>query len=290
MRGVSVVVWALLLAAAGVATAGPASGQFKAKPGVIAPKHAVAYVVRDMQNPRGTRVELMLTDVPISDDGSLRDALDPHMVAINLDAISKRNYVLVWVTPKGWAGMNATFSATMTQYLSTTDDDLKAELTTNTPTKIEGRIYTPSPVKTMDGETYSIDVKFSADVAPPPAGTPLAAGGGEAGKALTAFLAAAAKKNWPVIKAGLSPKALSMFDKSYNTPAENAENALDLLKVWIPTNKMKVTRGQLRGSDVAILEVEGEMFPGTNSLSLVKMVKSGTAWQFEQAVSAGMLP
>jgi hypothetical protein len=289
MRSATAVLTVLLGMGVGAATAGPASGQFKAKPGVIAPKHAVAYVVRDMQNPRTTRVELMLTDAPIVDDGSLRDALDPHMVAINLDAVSKRNYILLWVSSDGWAAMNATFSATMTQYINDTDDGLKAEFTTNTPTKIEGRVHA-SALKTMDGETYSVDVRFSADVPPPPSGTPLSAGGGEAGKALTAFLAAAAKKNWPGIKAGLSPKALGTFDKSYNTPAENAGSALDLLNAWIPTKKMTITGGQLRGSDVAILEVEGEMFPGTNGLSLVRMVKSGTAWQFEQAARAGMLP
>jgi hypothetical protein len=280
---------AVFVVSASAADAGPASGQFKGKLGVIAPKHAVAYVVRDMRNPRATRVELLLTDGPIVDDGSLRDALDPHLVAINLDAISKKNYILLWVSPNGAAAMNATFSSTMTQYINDTDDGLRAELTTNTPTKVEGRLFAPSPLKTMDGETYSVDIKFSADVPQPPAGTPLATGGDEPGKALTAFLAAAAKKNWPAIKAGSSAKALTMFDKSYNTPAENAESAQTLLDAWIPSKKRKIAGGQLRG-DVAILEVEGEIFEGQAGLSLVRMIKAGTGWHFDQAARVGMLP
>lgn len=289
MRVASGVVAVLMGISVGVASAGPASGQFKGKPGVIAPKHAIAYVVRDSRNPRATSVELLLTDVLVVDDGSIRDALNPHMVAINLDAIKDRDYILVWVSASGAASMNATFSATMTQYINDTSGGLKVELTTNTPTKIEGRLFAPSPLKTMDGETYNVDVKFSADVAPPPTGTALAAGGAEPGKALAAFLAAAAKKNWPSIKAGVSANALRMFEKSYNTPAENAAGAFDLLNAWISTKKMKVSGGQLRG-DVAILDVEGEMFPGMNSLSLVKMVKTGAAWQFDQAARVGMRP
>jgi hypothetical protein len=140
----------------------------------------------------------------------------------------------------------------------------------------------------MDGTTYKVDITFGADVSAPPAGTPLAAGGGDPGKGLRTFLAAAEKKNWAAVKAGSSPEALKMFDKSYNTPAENAETAADLLKAWIPTQKMKVTGGQLRGN-VAILDVEGELFAGQLGLSLVQMVKTGAVWQFDRASRAGMV-
>lgn len=80
----------------------------------------------------------------------------------------------------------------------------------------------PAPLKAMDGPSYTIDVKFSADVVPALSGPALPAGGGDPGKALTAFLAAVAKKQWTGIKAGLGPTALAMFDKDYNSPAENA--------------------------------------------------------------------
>jgi hypothetical protein len=140
----------------------------------------------------------------------------------------------------------------------------------------------------MDGTTYTVDLRFAVDVPPPPAGVPLPAGGGDPGKALTAFLAASQKKNWTAIKAGSSADALKTFDKSYNSPAENAESAADLLKAWIPLEKMKITGGQLRGN-VAVLDVEGELFPGQLGLSVVQMVKTGAVWQFDRAARAGMV-
>ena len=70
--------------------------------------------------------------------------------------------------------------------------------------------------------------------------------------------------------------------------AENAATAADLLTAWIPTQKMKVTGGQLRGA-IAILDVEGELFPGQLGLSIVQMVQSGGGWQFDRAARAGMV-
>ena len=218
----------------------------------------------------------------------MQGMLDPHMIAINLDALRDRNYILLFVRADGWVGMNATFSKGMTQFLNDTTGGLKAEFTARTATRIEGHVFSPAPLKSMDGTTYTVDLRFGVDVAAPPSGTPLPAGGGDAGKALTAFLAASQKKNWAAIKSGSSPDALKMFDKSYNTPAENAESAADLLKAWIPLQKMSITGGQLRGN-VAILDVEGELFPGQLGLSLVQMVKNGTAWQFDRAARAGMV-
>ena len=279
----------LLFVTATVAAAGPASGAFKAdKNGAIAPKYAAGYTVRDSRHAHASRVELLLTDVQV-DTSALTAELDPHMAAINLDAINDHNYILLWVSPDGSVSMNATFSKTMTQYMDDTSSGLKATLTTNTPTHVEGRLFSPSPLKTMDGTAYSVDVKFAADVPPVAAGTPLPAGGGDPGKAFSALLVAATNKNWPAIKAASGPAALKMFDNDYDTPAEKAKSADDMLNAWIARKKLKITGGQLHG-DTAVLEVEGEMFEGQNSLSLVQMVKSGPAWKFEQAKRVGMVP
>ena len=74
------------------------------------------------------------------------------MIAINLDAIDDRNYVLLFVGADGRVGMNATFSKTMTQFLTDTSDQLKAEFTTKTATRLEGRVFANAPIKTMDGK------------------------------------------------------------------------------------------------------------------------------------------
>src|SRR5580765_559636 len=257
------------------------------KVGDISPKFSAGYLVRDQRNARTTQTEILLSEV-IIDPAAMQNALDPHMIAINLDALKDRNYVLLFVRADGRVGINATFSKGMTQFLNDTAGGLKAEFTARTATRIEGHVFSPAPLKTMDGTTYTVDLRFGVDVAVPPGGTPLPAGGGDAGKALTAFLAASQRKNWAAIKSGSSPDALKIFDKSYNTPAENAESAADLLKAWIPLQKMSITGGQLRGN-LAILDVEGELFPGQLGLSLVQMVKNGTAWQFDRAARAGMV-
>ena len=286
--------WASLALVMGVVLAGPspAAGQTSGKVtvqglGTITASHAVAYRVRDQNDARTTRTEILLTDVAV-DPAPLQAALDPHMVAINLDALNDRNYVLLWVAGDGRVSMNATFSKTMTQFLNDTAGGLNVAWTTNSPSRLDGRLFSSAPLKTMDGTTYTVDLKFAVDVPRIPAFTPLPAGGGDPGKALTALLSAAQARNWTAIRAASSPTALKIFDKSYNTPAENAESAADLLKAWIPGQKMKITGGQLRG-DTAILEVEGEIFAGTPGLSLVQMVKTGAVWQFESAARAGMI-
>ena len=277
----------LMMASACVAAAGPASGTVKSDTGTISPKQAIAYVVRDGRNARNTRVELLLTDVAV-DAARLKGDLDPHALAINFDELRDRNYLLLWVSADGAVTMNATYSKTMTQYMNDASGGLKAELTTNTATKIEGHVFSTAPLKTMDGPTYTIDVTFSADVMPALTGTPLPAGGGDPGKALTGFLAAVMKKNWPGIKAGLSPKALPGYDRDYNTPAENASSAVDIFNARLPMTKAKVAGGVMVSETVAVLELEGERF-GSRALSLVKMVKTGAAWQFEESAPAGSL-
>jgi len=72
--------------------------------------------------------------------------------------------------------MNATYSKTMTQYINDTDGGLLATFTSNTPRKVEGRVYSPVPLRSLDGATYTIDVKFSTDVLTPAEPPPASAG------------------------------------------------------------------------------------------------------------------
>ena len=266
--------------------AGTASGAFTDdKLGTIAPKSAAAYLVRDQFDARTTTVEILLTDAPV-DPKPMIGALDPHVVAINLDSVMRHNYILVWVKPDGEVSMNATFGATMRQFIDRTDQTLEAEFTTRTAARIEGRVFTASPVKTRDS-AYTVELRFSVDV-PPPVGTALPKGGGEAGTAFNTFIAAASKKDWAGIRAGASPAAFKRFNDEFRTESENAAEALDTLKIWIPLSKMTVTAGQLR-DNIAILDVEGEYSPGDVSLSQVQMVKTGNVWQFDRAVRVGFV-
>jgi hypothetical protein len=285
------IAWVAGLALAAPVSAQTASGAFKATPtGEIAPKVAAAYVVRDQFNPREKEIEIILSAAPVNVAKAVTD-LTPHTTVINDPALKDTNYVLVWIKRDGKVSMNATFSKTMTQYIERTDTGgtFKAELTTNTADKVAGRIFTTAPGKTMDGATYTIDLMFSANVTKPPAGTALPAGGGDPGKALTAFNAARDKKDWAALKAALSPSATQRFVKSYNDDKENLTDTLDTLNFWLPAKDVKITGGMLMG-DKAILDVEGTLASGVKALSLVRLVRTASGWAFEDAAMAGMLP
>ena len=279
----------LLAVGARLEAADTASGAVKvSKSGVIAVSHVVAYLVRNSRDARKPRTEILLSDVPV-DPAPLRTALDPHMAAINLKPLDDRNYVLLWVDDAGAVTMNATFSKTMTQFMNDTTEGLAVTWKTRSATRLDGHVTSKGTLKTMDGTTYVVDLTFAVDIPQVVAGTPLPAGGGDPGKALLAFLAAAKKGDWAAVKAGSSPNALEMFDKSYNSPKENATAAAQMLEAWIPKTKITITGGELK-PEGAFLNVEGEMFPGMRGLSIVQMVKKGTAWQFDQAAKVGLVP
>lgn len=216
--------------------------------------------------------------------------LSPHTVVINDPALRDTNYVLIWIGSDGRVSMNATFSKTMTQFLDLASDDgaLRAQLTTNTPDKVAGRIFTPAPVKTMGGSTYTVDLTFSAPVAKAPAGTALPAGGGDPGKALLGFQTARQKKDFAALKAALSPAASERLIKTYNDDKENLIDMLETLNFWLPAKDATITGGTLTG-DVAVLDVEGVLASGVKALTLVRLIKGPPGWLFDSAAMAGML-
>jgi len=265
----------LFLGSSALTSAQTASGAFKSQPeGSITPKVAAAYVVRDQFNPRQSQVEVVLSTAAV-DVAKAVTGLAPHTMVINDAALKDTNYVLIWIGADGKVSMNATFSKTMTQFVdrASADGPLRAELTTNTPDKVAGRIFTPAPVKTMSGSTYSVDLTFSAPVTKAAAGTALQAGGGEPGKALLGFLAARQKKDWPSLKAALSPAASERFVKSYNDDKENLADLLGTLEFWLPAKDAKIIGGTLSG-DEAVLDVEGVLASGIKALTLVRLNKA----------------
>lgn len=280
----------ILLLGTPIAEAGTVAGQFKVESGgMIAPKAAAAYPVREQYDARTESVEIVLSTAPI-DAVAAANALNPHTDAINQDALRQDNYILLWVTPNGQVSMNATFVATMSQYLDRTDawGSLRATLTANTPGQIAGRIFTSAPVKVMSGESYTCDITFAVDVTRPAAGSPLPPGGGEPGRDFTAMMASAKKKNWPVLSNSVSERLRKIFDANYRTPEENLEYAIDFLETSLPKVGRKVTRGILRG-EVATLEIEGEMFAGQKAVYFVRMVKNKGRWLFDGATLAGLV-
>ena len=52
--------------------------------------------------------------------------------------------------------------------------------------------------------------------------------------------------------------------------------------------KHKTVGGEIDG-ERAVLEVEGELFPGQKALYFVQMVKGEAGWQYETSMPAGMI-
>ena len=186
------VVWVALvfLGSSALASAQTARGAFESQPeGRITPTVAAAYIVRDQFNPRQNQVEVILSTAAV-DVAKAVTALAPHTMVINDAALKDTNYVLIWISADGKVSMNATFSKTMTQFVdrASADGALRAELTTNTPDKVAGRIFTPAPIKTMSGSTYSVDLTFSAPVTKAAAGTALPGGRRRAWESVAWFL------------------------------------------------------------------------------------------------------
>ncbi len=270
------------------ALAGQASGEFTAGTRApIRPKYAAAFETPDQRDARKMAVEVVLSEAPI-DVAAAAAELDPHTNVINQSALRDHNYILLWVRPDNDVSMNATYSETMTQFVEMTGGRMKAEMTANTPDKVAGHVYSPKPLKSMDGSPYTIDLTFSTEVTRPPAGTKLPADGGEPGKAFKALQAAIAGKSWEGISRNVTAKHLASFNESDRTPKENLDDALQTLGFWLPKKPGKIAGATAYG-DSAVLKVEGELFEGQNALFLVRMVKEGPRWVFDRATKAGMI-
>jgi hypothetical protein len=249
-----------------------ASGQFTAsRHDPIRPKYAAAFETRDQRDARQRVIEVVLSEEPVDVKTAVRD-LDPHMNVINQPALMDHNHVILWVRPRNDVSMNAAYGAL--QFVDMTPGSLEADISVYTPDRVAGRLHTTRDVKTMDGETYAIDVKFDTEVTRLPAGTKLAAGGGDPGKALTALFAAASKKNYDSIKSHVTPRVADMFT--------DRDDAIQTLGIWLPKKIGKITGGELRG-DTAIVEMEADY------LYLVQMVKSGDKWLYDRSTRAGFI-
>lgn len=286
MRWTSGSLLAFVILGATPLLAGTASGKFTAGDDAIVPKHAAAYIVRDGFAPMNRQVELVLSERPF-DAAEAAQGLDPHSIAINADALKEGNYILFWIDPDGSVSMNATFSQTMSQY-GDPGSGLKAELTSNTFEKVEGRIYTPKPIKTMTGESYAVDVQFSTAVSRGAAeGAKLASGGGEPMAGLKRLLAAIEKKDLKAINASLSEKNVANLNADYNDDQENLESVTQVLSFWLPKS-MKYVGGTTSG-DTAVLEIEGSPSEGLKMLYLVRMAKTPSGWVLDASVPVGMI-
>jgi hypothetical protein len=285
--------WVLALALPGlsVAHAGTISGQFVigGKPVVV--KEVAAFRMRDPSNPSTVETYVMLTAKPV-DGASISASLDPYAVAINDPAVRDDDYLSFNVRSSGETSLNAHVGGT--QYIDTTGTvmghpgSLVAKCRENSPTHIACNVKTASPVKAMDGPTWSMDVSFEADVLSRSPGKAMAKDGGTPGKALLALREAVAGTDLAKILALLTPREAKDYQEDWRSPAENLASAKDVLDAQLP-KQPRITGGEMVADDRAVLEVEGVPYENSHMLYLVEMRLINGNWVYESSSVAGML-
>jgi hypothetical protein len=285
--------WVLALALPGlhVAHAGTISGQFVIG-GKTVPVHEVAaFRMRDQFNPRTFETYVMLTAKPV-DRAAIGAALDPYAVAINDPAVHDTDYIAFSVSADGKTSVNAHVGGT--QYLDSSGKimgqpgSLIANCRENTATRIACNVKTKSPVKSMDGPTWSMDLTFESDVLARAPGKALAKDGEAPGKALLALRAAVGGKDLAKILALLTPEEVKSYQEDWRSPAENLASAKDILDARLP-KQPKITGGEQVANDHAVLEVEGVPYENGRMLYLVEMRLVNGRWLYETSGVAGML-
>jgi hypothetical protein len=156
-----------------------------------------------------------------------------------------------------------------------TSGALKADLKANTAERIAGRVQSGG-TKTFSSDKYAFDFTFDIAVTPePPPGKPLPAGGGDAGKAYVAYVAALQKgdvdavaRYWPKERADqlLAAKKDPDFKEKFS-----------MLKLFSP--KTVTVKGGTIRDDSADLDVVGKDADGNVMDGKVRMVREGTVWK-----------
>lgn len=267
------------------------SGQFVLDGKALAPTSVAAFRVRSQDNPREFSTYVMLSTKPM-DLEALAQSDDAYATAINDAAVMNDDHLAFGINADGTVSMNAHVGGTQyidsSGYIMGSKGSLVADCTTSTIERVACSVRNAKPVKAMGGDTWTVDVKFDSAVIPRASGTPLPTDGGEPGKAFDAFIEAARGDDLPKIIALLSPRQAEMFSHDYNTPEENLKSAKQMFEFTLP-KKHKVTGGELRGEDKALLEVEGVPFEGSRVLYIVSMERADGRWGYVFSQWAGKL-
>jgi hypothetical protein len=267
------------------------SGKFELDGKATVPTQVAAFRMRDQNAPRTIQTYVMLTTKAVNRD-AIKDSVDPYAVAINDPAVQDTDYVAFEVGANGETHMNAHVGGT--QYVDSSgkimgqQGSLVANCRENTATRVACTVKTEKPVKTMGGPSFSLELSFDTEISARPPGKPIAADGGDPGKALMALNAAAGGNDLAKILALMTPGAGKSYREDWRSPAENLAEAKDFLKARLP-KEPKITGGELLADDYAVLEVEGVPFKNGRMLYLIEMRLSDGHWVYEQSGAAGFL-
>lgn len=265
-----------LAAPVAVLGAGPELGVFTWNKNRLVMIDGYAYVKPDLGAPtKVTSVTLVTVKL---DRPGIERALDRGSAIDDQASQAKGTVVeLIFGADGTLKRLNAQVRAGGTIKALSTSAGFKADIKTNTPERIAGRVRSDGP-QSFSNDKFTFDFTFDIAVAPEPApGKPLPAGGGDAGKAYVALIAALQKGDvdaiarfWPKEKAAQMLAARKEPDFKQN---------LDMVKAFSPKT-VTVKGGTIRG-DVADLDVVGKDADGNVMDGKVRMIKDGTSWRLE---------
>ncbi len=124
-------------------------------------------------------------------------------------------------------------------------------------------------------KNYSVDVDFAVAIAAPDPGTALRAGGGEAGKAYVAYVAALRKGNVDAIAHGMEKDHAQAF-LAHRKDAD-FKQMLGLFQAMGP-KEVEVLGGSLVGKE-ATLDVHGKDGAGNEVKGKVRLLDEGDGWR-----------
>ena len=250
------------------------SGYFRMADNKQEYKHAVALARDSVSEPGKRKVQVYLTTHPVDPKLAIGEFDLDNGITTQLREVGG-GMTRITVNPDGSEG-GMWFWVSEPSDTFNTSGFGKFTLTTNTPARLEGSHVLAEPEDFFD-KTYQFDLKFAVDVTDANfAGTPLPAGGGEAGKAYLAYVEAVAKGDVEALRAHLGESAQWVLPKD---DPESSKSYLETLKYGTPASA-KVTGGWQQ-EDRAIIKVEGKDGDGNTQRGVVLMVKDGERWKEE---------
>ena len=263
---------ALLCAAFATTAADRGSGHFRKGETRIDLKHVIA-VANDEDD--GARTFVYLSDIPL-DVRKIAAAFQASSAAEAQLGDGSAGYVRICIDGEGGeCGLYFSHNKPNASFNSAGYGAFKLEPAA--AGRIAGRWVLAEPGDFF-GETYDFDLVFDVAVTPPP-GKPLAADGGEPGKAYRAWTAAVAKGDLPVLRA--------LVGGDYNGWRLNSEDqgnvkeALKDLRDGTPL-QARILRGRIDG-DSAVLWVEGKDRDDILRRGRVSMQRVEGAWRYMEA-------
>jgi hypothetical protein len=259
--------FALAAGQAEVADAG--SGHFRMGEDRVTFRHAIAVRHESHVDPADDEIFVFLSDRPL-DPAVVAAAFDPDDGARDSYGEHSGGFLRVCIAPDGHeCGLFYRRFEPGDSFNSSGYGELA--LTTRDADRIAGRWVLAEP-DDFFGKTYDFDLRFDASVHRPP-GTPLPAGGGDAGAAYRRYADAVAKGDIATLRGFLGDGA------EWRLPDDDRDRAKETLKDLRdgqPLNP-EILRGRRHG-DTVVLWIRGTDRDDITREGRVRMTREGDAW------------